>query len=301
MNGPAKKIWIGTSGFSYPDWVGPFYPPGTRPGDMLAIYARRFPIVELNFSFYRMPSPGAFEHMVQRTPAGFQFLVKMSSDVTHALQLGAVRPFLAALQPLQEAKRLAGVLCQFPQSFHRTRLATSYLRQLADRLAGSPSFVEFRHRSWFRGSLIRELMRIGLGVVSVDVPSIPSLFPRELLTANGTIYVRFHSRRAGNWYARGKDRYDYLYSDEELSEWLDEIQPLLADTQRVYLLFNNCRKAQAAQNAEQVKRLIDGRPQLLAETTETNLSLLPSQLSLFSPKLRSSHADQTPHTTFARC
>ena len=257
MNQLRNKFWIGTSGFSYPDWVGPFYPPGTRPDRMLPYYARRFRIVELNFSFYRMPSPGAFEHMVQRTPLGFQFVVKMHSDVTHAQQLGGVRQFLDALEPLRYTGRLAGVLCQFPQSFHCTSLTRSYLKQLAKRLAVYDGFVEFRHRSWNNERAIGELSELQTGIVSVDVPAIPSLFPRRLVKTGSTIYLRFHSRRVALWYADGKDRYDYLYSEEELKKWLDEIGELLADTERIYLLFNNCRKAQAAQNALQVKRLID--------------------------------------------
>lgn len=283
MNLETRKCWVGTSGFSYPDWVGTFYPPGTRPGAMLPYYARRFSIVELNFSFYRMPSPGAFEHMIKRTPPGFQFLVKMSSDVTHALQLGCLRQFLDAVEPLRNAGRFAGVLCQFPQSFHCTRVTSSYLRQLAGRLRGYPSFIEFRHRSWDRKELVREMAALQLGIVSVDVPAIPSLFPRRLFAVGGTVYVRFHSRRAALWYADGKDRYDYSYGEEELENWLEDIQQLMTETERIYLLFNNCRKAQAAHNAAQVKRIIDRRLRsddiekttrttTLVDTTFTSLS-----------------------------
>ena len=256
---PLTKFWVGTSGFSYPDWVGPFYPPRTRPTAMLLFYARAFPIVELNFTFYRMPTAGAFEHILRRTPDGFQFLVKMTSEVTHAGNGSCLNQFLNALEPLCRAGRMAGVLCQFPQSFHRTRVASSYLRQLANRLAGYPTFVEFRHRSWDTPRLIREMLALHWGLVSVDVPAISSLFPRRLLSAGPTIYVRFHSRKTANWYAGDKDRYDYLYGRQELDEWLDGIQDLMAETERVYLLFNNCRKGQAAQNAAQVQRILEER------------------------------------------
>ena len=257
MHERSKTIWVGTSGFSYSDWVGPFYPPGMRWDGMLPYYARYFHIVELNFSFYRMPSPGAFEHMVQRTRAGFQFVVKMHSDVTHAGRLDRLREFTDALDPLRTAHRLTGVLCQFPQSFHCTMLGRSYLRQLKRRLHEIPVFVEFRHRTWSQPRILREVEAMGLGVVSVDVPAIPSLFPRRLIRTGPSIYVRFHSRRPSLWYADGKDRYDYLYSEAELEEWVGGIQELLADTEHVYLLFNNCRKAQAARNAEQVQRILE--------------------------------------------
>ena len=256
---PLTRFRVGTSGFSYPDWVGPFYPHRTRPTEMLPFYAKRFPIVELNFTFYRMPTAGAFEHMVRRTPEGFQFLVKMSSEVTHACNWSCLGQFLEALEPLCRAGCMAGVLCQFPQSFHCTRVTSSYLWQLADRLAGYPTFVEFRHRSWDTPRLIPELGARNLGIVSVDVPLISSLFPRRLLCSTRTIYVRFHSRKTANWYAGDKDRYDYWYSRPELEEWVDEIQDLMAETERVYLLFNNCRKGQAAQNAAQVQRILEQR------------------------------------------
>ena len=284
-NSPLTQFWVGTSGFSYPDWVGPFYPPRTRPTEMLSFYARRFPIVELNFTFYRMPTAGAFEHMLRRTPDGFQFLVKMSSEVTHARNWSCLGQFLEALEPLCRTGRMAGVLCQFPQSFHRTRVASSYLRQLANRLAGYSAFVEFRHQSWYTARLIHELAVLNLGIVSVDVPPLSSLFPRRLLGNGRTIYVRFHSRQTANWYAGDKDRYDYLYSREELDEWLDEIQQLMEETERVYLLFNNCRKAQAAQNAAQVQRILEQRfgPNANAVPAVPSSGLV--QPSLFTPAI----------------
>src|SRR5437867_3918272 len=104
------KFWIGTSGFSYRDWVGPIYPPRTRPAEMLELYASKFSIVELNFTFYRMPSAGLFERMVERTPRGFQFLVKIYADVTHARRLDCISQFCEALAPLRDRGRLAGVL-----------------------------------------------------------------------------------------------------------------------------------------------------------------------------------------------
>lgn len=77
------KVWIGTSGYSYPDWVGSFYPPGTRPNRMLAHYAQHFPLVELNFTFYRPPTPEMLAKLADRAPAGFQFLVKLPQSISH--------------------------------------------------------------------------------------------------------------------------------------------------------------------------------------------------------------------------
>src|SRR2546428_2824690 len=154
--------------------------------------------------------------MVPRPPDAFKFVVKMAADVSHNLEIAAVGPFLESLEPLRRAGRLAGLLCQFPERFHCNRAGHDFLRDLAGRWAEYRGFVEFRHRSWDSAEALDEVAALGFEVVSVDVPDIAALFPRRLVRVGRTVYVRFHSRNERNWYADGKDRYDYRYSEPEL-------------------------------------------------------------------------------------
>lgn len=108
-------VWIGTSGYVYREWVGAFYPRGTSSASMLTHYAHRFPLVELNFSYYQVPRAQQFVRMLARVPADFRFIVKAHRSLTHEFDGDAIRAFASSLQPLREAVRLVSVLCQFPQ------------------------------------------------------------------------------------------------------------------------------------------------------------------------------------------
>ena len=250
------EIWVGTSGYSYSDWVGSFYPPGSRAGSMFGYYATRFPLVELNFTFYRLPSSRDLAAQAERAPAGFQFLVKLHQSLTHEWKLGEAAEFRKALEPMQQGECLLGVLAQFPQRFHHTRTNVERLGRLADAFDGVPMAVEFRHASWARREVYDWLSRRGLHLVSVDVPPIPQLFPTGLVQTSRWIYVRFHSRVSESWYESDKERYDYLYSDAELTDWLNALAARAPLADRALLLFNNCRRGQAAANAERIRQLI---------------------------------------------
>src|SRR5262249_1331014 len=130
------QIWIGTSGFSYPDWVGPFYPPGTSPRRMLVAYCKCFPLVELNFTFYRPPAPGQLTRLAQQTPAGFQFLVKLHQSLSHERKTEELAAFRQAADELRQLGRLLGLLCQLPQSFHQTPTNREWVQFLAREFAG---------------------------------------------------------------------------------------------------------------------------------------------------------------------
>src|SRR5689334_14212259 len=116
-------VWIGTSGYSYPDWVGGFYPAGTRPGKMLAYYSRVFPLVELNFTFYRPPTADMLARLAAQTPAGFRFLVKIPRTLSHEQSPRDLPGFRLAVAELERRGQLSGLLCQFPQATHHGRPA----------------------------------------------------------------------------------------------------------------------------------------------------------------------------------
>ena len=155
---------------------------------------------------------------------------------------------------LQRHGKLLGLLCQLPQAVHHDETSRRWLEMLARELAGFPLAVEFRHRSWLRPDIPAWLQDHRMGLVAVDVPDIPALYPRGLVREGPCVYVRFHSRAADRWYTDDASRYDYRYTDDELAEW---IRALAAEpAERTLLLFNNCQRTQAALNARRMRELL---------------------------------------------
>lgn len=172
------EVLIGTSGYSYEDWVGTFYPPGLPSDQFLPYYAERFPMTELNFSYYRQPSATIIENMVGRTPEGFRFAIKAHRSMTHDVSGGwrdDVSRFVDGIAPLVDAHRLLGVLLQFPYRFHYTVGNRRYLANLCRALEGLPLFLEFRHREWQRDSVYDQMRDMDLGLVLTDMPSLRGL------------------------------------------------------------------------------------------------------------------------------
>ncbi len=248
-------LWIGTSGYAYPEWSEVLYPRGTKPSRMLAIYERKFPLVELNFSYYQMPGAEQLARMGQRVGPGFQFIVKGHRSFTHAFDETQLGPFGEAITPLHTRGQLAGVLCQFPQRFHHNDANRRWIATVRQHLEDVPLAVEFRHASWNRPDIGDWLGDEGVTLVSVDVPDIPALYPRQLVQSGPEIYVRLHSRRAETWYS-GADRYDYSYTDAEMQEWVDALAKQAPQTKRAFVLFNNCRRANAVINARRMISLL---------------------------------------------
>lgn len=256
---PGARVLVGTSGYSFRDWVGPFYPPGTRPADQLRYYATRFPAVEVNSSYYAIPRPEMAERMTAKTPAGFRFVVKLHREMTHERRTdpGLYEEFQRGLAPMRAAGRLDGWLAQFPGGFRRSPVAMDHLRLLRERFAGDPLFVEFRHDSWATPELEGELRDLDLGYCIVDEPALPGLMPPVVLLPSRDAYVRFHGRNERNWWGRGGgDRYDYLYREDELGDWLRKITELADRARRTYLFFNNCHAGQAARNAALMQEML---------------------------------------------
>ncbi|MGH7742320.1 MAG: DUF72 domain-containing protein [Candidatus Eiseniibacteriota bacterium] len=260
----APRVLVGTSGYSFPDWVGPFYPSGTRSGEFLSFYARHFGVVEVNSTYYRIPQPRMLWQMEQKTPDGFRFVVKLHQSMTHegSLDPASFRDFLAALTPLKDAGKYDGLLAQFPWAFRFSPRSLDHLRALRERLPGEPLFVEFRHASWTEPSVPARLREQHLGFCAVDEPDLPGLMPAVTHVTAEDAYVRLHGRNAQNWWARpiaGQsqgDRYDYDYSPAELGEWVKKVAELATQARRTYVFFNNCHAGQAARNAALMKELL---------------------------------------------
>jgi len=314
--GSKPAILIGTSGYSFPDWVGPFYPPGTPRNRMLDYYVKEFPVVEVNATYYRIPPPSTLHAMERKTPPEFEFVVKAHHDMTHERSLDSdlYQAFARAVEPLQLEGKLHGVLAQFPYAFRRTRENETFLLEMRRRLPpGAPLFVEFRHKSWIAADLFSWMESEGLDYVSVDEPDLPGLVPPVARVTGEVGYVRLHGRNKENWWgpesrasgrpdgSRGRerpgtteapteygplfagsiedppagasaggrqvpapgggksgDRYDYLYSEPELREWVEKIREMTAKAKKTFVFFNNCHVGQAASGAKLMRRLLEG-------------------------------------------
>ncbi len=254
------QLRIGTSGYSFRDWVGTVYPDRTRPSDMLEIYARDFDAVEINFTYYRDPSAKTFEQMLKKVPPDFEFVVKAPRGMTHKRERAeeSAKPFMESLAPLIESGQLGGVIVQFPQSFHRDSQAVDHLALLAELIVdkGVGAHVEFRHRSWNDEAVHEQLKSLGLGFVNVDLPPLEALPDPTNIVTSDVAYYRLHGRNAAAWYAStpGTDRYDYVYSDAELDEWADRIRGVLDSVHKIYVFNNNCHKGSSFVDALRLKQ-----------------------------------------------
>ncbi|MBX9579835.1 MAG: DUF72 domain-containing protein [Gemmataceae bacterium] len=240
---------IGTAGYSYPAWVGPFYPPSTASAAMLEEYARHFPAVEVNSSFYRPPTPDQADKMARRTPPGFGFALKVPKTASHDRSPDDLPAMKAAADRLAAAGKLLGLLVQVPESYHHTPKNADWLRHVAGALRPHRVAVEFRHRSWDFDGLSDWLTAAGLDVVSVGVPAIPSLFPAGLRVANRRVYARLHSQDAGAWYAGEKARYHYDYPEPVIRKWAGALSAAAGEADEALFFFNNCVGVQAIENA----------------------------------------------------
>ena len=241
-----RPAHVGCSGWNYRAWRGELYPPGLPARRWLERYAQHFDTVEVNATFYRLIARSAVEHWIEQTPAGFLFAVKGSRYLTHVKRLAdmaaGVERFYERIVPLVEAKRLACVLWQLPESFHRD----------ADRLAGALEALpagrhafEFRHPSWFVPEVYELLGARDAALVIGDHPE------RRFQTFERTAhwrYVRFHYGRRG----RGGN-----YSERELEQWAERVHGWRREGE-VYAYFNNDWSAFAPRNARWLaKRLAE--------------------------------------------
>lgn len=235
-------LHIGTSGWIYRHWRGRFYPEGMPPGAALEFYARQLDTVEVNYSFYRLPSREAFTAWREQTPASFCFAVKGSRFVTHLKHLREPGEHVARFFERATAlgDKLGPVLWQLPPRFHRDDA------RLADFLAslppGSANAVEFRDPTWLADPVYALLSRYRAALCLADRDG-ASLPPTPILTADWT-YLRFHSGLAGG-----------DYTEEQLRHWAAVVADFRARGVRVFAYFNNDWGGFALTNAERLKAL----------------------------------------------
>jgi uncharacterized protein YecE (DUF72 family) len=293
------EVRIGTSGWSYPagpgTWNGLFYPLRDAPGsrrrvDELAYYCQFFDTVEVNSTFYRQPSAAVTRRWVTRTPPGFEFSVKLFQKLTHPVPVGRGAPdlagtagsdpaavpvmpegaqidvdeFRAGVDPIGTSGKLGAVLAQFPPGFKDSERARDYLAWLLSMLAGYQVAVELRHRSWSDASQATSalLEEFGAAWVQIDEPKFRFSI-RQTFRPNipGCYYMRLHGRNAGKWWQHDTpdERYNYLYSAEELAPIAEVTAAASKHVRKAYLYLNNHFAAKAVVNATILKHQL-GEP-----------------------------------------
>jgi uncharacterized protein YecE (DUF72 family) len=258
---PIGNIRIGTSGYSFDDWRGPFYPLQLDKRKMLDYYVGHFPTVEVNSTYYRIPPPRVFESMVKRAPDQFDFMVKAPQSFTHrrADVASEVDAFRNSIAPLVESGKLSGVLAQFPYSFKFTPKNLDHVALCRDACGGIPLFAECRHDGWVSRSMCDRLKAEGIGYVSVDEPQLPGLLKPDCFATTDTAYIRLHGRNGEKWWDGGPLRYDYKYSDAELEYWREKVRKIMEKVRTVYIFFNNCHEGQAVDNARAFQSMLAGQ------------------------------------------
>lgn len=254
-------IRVGTSGYSYEDWKGHFYPPEARKPDYLRHYAEHFDTCEINFSYYRMPTAATLARMVETSGGTVTFTIKLPRSVTHerADDLDQqLTQFKEALAPWTEANVLGGVLAQLPHSYRPGPLGRTYLDRILDGLRPHPTIVEFRNAAWIKQDTFEHLRHQGVALCCVDEPQLKGLVPPLGVVTASPGYVRFHGRNAEQWYDHDQpyQRYDYRYSDEELTGWVGRIQKMAERSPDTFVFFNNHFQAKAVSGAKRLRELL---------------------------------------------
>jgi uncharacterized protein YecE (DUF72 family) len=300
---PGAPIRIGTCSWADESLTRYFYPSSVKGAEeRLRYYAERFDTVEANSTYYHLPAREMVERWAERTPDGFVMHVKAFGVMTrHPVKVeqlptdlrgeapvderGRVdrpprefraeifRRFHDALEPLREAGKLGGILLQFPSYVVAKPVSLDYLEWAGEQLQGDEALVEFRHASWLddehRDETLAFLERHGMTYVIVDAPRTGgrNVLPTVVETTSPTAYIRFHGRNAETWNKRVRsaaERFDYLYSEDELRGWVEPLAELAGKAEVVYAMFNNNGRsttadgtiAQAPVNAQMLKRLL---------------------------------------------
>ena len=300
------RIRIGTCSFADEALTKWFYPKGLPARERLPYYAERFDTVEIDSTYYHLPEEATTGGWAERTPDDFVFHVKAFGVMTrHPVRVQQLPPdlrdeapvddrgrvdrpsrefraeifkrFLEGVSPLRRDGKLGGILMQFPSYVVPKPASLDYLAWAREQLGDDEMLVEFRHASWFeedaRDETLRFLEEHGMTHVVTDSPRLDAktVVPTVLAVTGPSAYMRFHGRNAETWHKRGggaSERFDYLYSDDELREWVEPLRELAGEAENAYVLFNNNNRspgdpgdgrdfvAQAAANADRLRQIL---------------------------------------------
>ncbi|MFX1308498.1 MAG: DUF72 domain-containing protein [Promethearchaeota archaeon] len=266
-----KKVLIGTSGWGYDEWVGPFYPRGLRKEDYLLYYSEIFYTNEINTTFYNIPPRQIVENWVSKTPRDFLFSVKIPQSITHEHKLDVdicsndLSYFLHAMEPLIESNKLLAFLIQLPPYFKKAEHFRN-LREFIDNWPESPEHdkyhlvVEFRDKSWMDEEVFNYLKDESLTYCAVIEPLLP---PRMDVTNPAFFYLRFHGFGKQIWF-------DYCFTEEEIKKWSHSIREVMQKSDRVGIYFNNHFSGYAAKNSLMLMKELNVQP----KTSPDQVSIL---------------------------
>jgi len=277
------SLKVGPAGWSYKDWQGIVYPKKRGKNfSELEYLSKFFDTIEINSTFYRPPRADTSKKwlaQIDHNPR-FEFTVKLWQRFTH--ERGMLSPveiqfFKDSINPILEDGRLGALLIQFPWSYKNSAESRQYLKKLSDAFSEFPLVVEFRHQSWQTSAVFEFLSEHQIGFANIDQPVIgKSISPSAELTSD-IAYVRFHGRNYDNWFRQdaGRDaRYDYLYSESEMADWIKDIKELEANAGKCFIIYNNHFQGKAVVNGFQ----------LLAELTDKKIKV-PDVLLTHYPQL----------------
>jgi uncharacterized protein YecE (DUF72 family) len=272
-----KQILIGTSGWGYDEWIGPFYPRSLRKEDFLLFYSEIFYTNEINTTFYNIPSKWIVENWVNKTPNNFIFSAKIPQSITHEhkldveLCLDNLHYFLKVMEPLIESKKLLAFLIQLPPSFRKEEhfgnlreFINEWPRDREDQ--GYELVVEFRDKSWMDDEVFQYLEEKSLTYCAVIEPLLPS---RMDVTNSALSYIRFHGYGKDIWF-------DYCFKEDEIRKWVQPIHEVIQKSDKVGIYFNNHFSGYATKNSLMLMKELDVRPRKL-----------PSDISILDFKKKS--------------
>ncbi len=265
MDEHKHRIYIGTAGWSYPDWEGIVYPrPKPKNFDPLEYLAKFFKTIEINSTFYRPPSSKSSESWVRRVENNpeFKFTAKLHKKFTHErkdITSDDEKQFKTGIDPLLDSGKLGCILVQFPWSFKFTPENSQYLKRLLPLFREYPLVIEVRHSSWDNELVYEQFRQEDIGFCNIDQPRLRSQLKPGQEATSDVGYVRLHGQNLENWFREdaGRDeRYNYLYSTKELEPWVERILAISKQAKETYVIANNHFQGKAATNALQLISLL---------------------------------------------
>jgi uncharacterized protein YecE (DUF72 family) len=294
-----QKILIGPAGWSYKDWEGIVYP--QKPGkkfDPLEYLTQFFDTIEINSSFYRPPSVSTAKSWAKRAEGNpnFVFTAKLHRLFTHERGKATEKDekeFREGMDPLASAGKLGTLLLQFPWSFKNTDEERAYLINLIQRFRDYPLVLEVRHASWNTPAIYETLEELGVGICNIDQPLFKRSIRPDALSTSPVGYIRLHGRNYKDWFrdkAPRDDRYNYLYSEDELEPWINRIKEIAKKTKETYVITNNHFRGQAVVNALEMKATIEEKrvaapPSLVDKYPELKESVIKERKTAAEPTL----------------
>ncbi|MFX0035879.1 MAG: DUF72 domain-containing protein [Candidatus Hermodarchaeota archaeon] len=261
-----SRVLIGTSGWGYDEWVGPFYPKGLKKEDYLVYYSEIFYTSEINTTFYNIPGKWIVQNWVDKTPNNFLFSIKLPQSITHENKLDVnyclddLDFFLKAMEPIIEARKILAFLIQLPPYFKKEE-HFSNLKEFIDNWPRDSNeghyniVVEFRDKSWMDDEVFSYLKSKSLTYCAVIEPLLP---PRMDVTNSNFAYIRFHGFGKKIWF-------DYFFTEEEIKGWVPSIREVIQKSNMVGIYFNNHFSGYAAKNSLMLMKELEIQPKNLPE------------------------------------